>query len=300
MAEPEPQTETKIPDMPKVIEEPGKGGKAFRAFQKQDVNATTWESHVGSMLGSLAYLGIYTSGVLAIPAVAMVGIALGLSFGAGWIGQKIGSARVERENKEGKVYEQPTGMNRDAIEQGLSGMFLWKLLGMLGAGAVSLAIPGGEGFFPAAGTAAHSMVAAASWVAAGIGGIRGLSSGASQGKARMEREFQDAELINALQTGKGIPNRQLNVLGGPSLGPATGVATNIVSTVDPTSIIHSIPGGLGEKMPEAAGIAAGKKVHDFSYLGAAHPAATKPKISFSDRELAKAAAKELPQEVTFH
>lgn len=297
MAEPEPQTETKIPDMPKVIEEPGKGGKAFRAFQKQDANATTWESHVGSMLGSLVYLGLYTSGALALGALPMIGIALGLSFGAGWVGQKIGSARVERENKEGKVYEQASSFNREAVEQGLSGMFLWKLLGMVAAGAVSMVM--GGSFLPEAGTTSHAMIAGASWVAAGIGGIRGFSSGMSQGKARMEREFQDAELINALQTGKGIPNRQLNVLGGPALGPATGVATNIVSTVDPTSVIHSLPGGLGEKMPEA-GIAAGKKVHDFSYLGAAHPAATKPKISFSDRELAKAAAKELPQEVTLH
>lgn len=298
MAEVQPQNEpeVKVPEMPKVIEEPGRGGKAFRAFQKQDANATTWESHVGSMLGSVAYLAFWTSPFsAAVGSVGLLAMALGLSFGGGWVGQKLGSARVQRENKEGKVYEQPTSLNREAIEQGLSGMFLWKLLGMLGAGAVSMA--SGFGFFPETNSFAHTGVAAASWVAAAIGGVRGLSSGMSQGKARMEREFQDAELINAIQTGKGIPDRQLNVLGGPSFGPVTGVATNIVSTVDTGAIVHHMPSVLGEKMHDAASV---KKAHDFSYLAEAHPAAQKPKISFSDRELAKAAAKDVPQGVTLH
>ncbi|MFO1241680.1 MAG: hypothetical protein U1E36_00515 [Rickettsiales bacterium] len=304
-------------ELPPVVEENGIGGKSYRVFQKQDPNAATWESHVGSMLGSLAYVGLYTGGVIGtagtaaagaaaaaatstfvLPGVVMVGLGLALSFGAGWIGQKIGSARVERENKEGKLYGKPTMFNRDAVENGLSGMFLWKLLGLAVAGIASWYL--GSGFIPDAvkNPIAHTAVMTASWGAAALGGIKGVLSGMSQGKARMVREYEDLELIHAIETGKGVPQRILNDKEGPAIGPAAGIVSNVVTTVDPGTIIHSIPGILGEKMPEAGMQKPGKIAHDFSYLGDAHPAANRPKISFSDRESAKAAAKEQGAQAT--
>lgn len=352
LQQPQPQ---KV-EIPPVIEEQTRGGKQYRAYQKQNPDATTWESHVGSMLGSLGFIsfmtaasysaagaagavsavgatssipavsaaagaataapGIFTglasaiglsAGSLAAGAFSLalpMAIAVGMSYAGGWIGQKIGKARVEKENAEGKVYSQPSSLNHEAVEQGFSGAFIWKALtaitvglGMGAIGMMGFEFAKGDYFL---GLPKAAIVLTTSLAAAAYGGFKGIFSGMGMGKARMEREYQDAELINALQTGKGVPVRTMATgIDSPAVGRVAGVAAGVTSAVDPSTVIHAMPGVLGEKANDttandnylAGKVGGNKQYRDFSDLGEAHPAYAK-KINFAQREMDRALAKE--------
>lgn len=341
MAETEPQQpQPQKVEIPPVLEEQTKGGKVYRAFQKQNPNATTWESHVGSMLGSLGFISLLTatsygsggataassglfSGMAAaigltgaagiIGFIATGALAIGMAYAGGWIGQKIGQSRVERENREGKVYRQPSSLNHEAVEQGLAGAFIWKALTAIGVG-LGMGALGYMGFAFAQednflNVSKNAIILTTSLAAAAYGSVKGIFSGMRTGKARMEREYHDAELIHHLQTGKGVPVRNLSTgVDSPEVGKAAGILAGVTSSVDPSAIVHGIPGVLGEKTNDFTaannnfdvandyqlGKVGGKKQYvDFSYLGDAHPASAQ-KSSLAERELTKAAAKEKP------